>query len=562
MEPTFSDYQALLKRDFYAFIQRCFHELNGPRPFLPNWHLEVLASRLEACRQGKVKRLIVNVPPRHLKSLSASIALPAWFLGHDPTAQVVCVSYAQDLSDSLSRQCRSVMTSDWYKNLFTTRLSPLKQSAQELATNQGGCRLATSIGGSLMGRGADIIIIDDPLKPEEALSDTQRHNVNEWYDSTLYGRLNDKNTGCIILVMQRLHQDDLVNHVLSNEEWEVLSFPAIAQKDEEYSFDTIGGRQIYTCKAGEVLHAAHESKETLDRIRNTVGEYIFDAQYQQAPPPAGGRLIRTEWFKHYSPGDLPQTFEQVVQSWDTANTISETSDFSVCTTWGVSDQNLYLLEVLRARMKYPALRRAAREQLARYCPTAILIENKASGTQLIQDLVRDGFKDLIPCMPENSKAMRVNEAVELIRQGRVLLPENAPWLQGFLKELSSFPDSQYKDQVDSTSQALGWIEFAPPEPTFLVHSRLQKARVYMGRGLSLEDAASEAQLAPEKLRQMLQDLRQSEENALQKELQRRRKNCHRCHKPITTSKKWEIGELFYHMECHDGCTPLPYSSIR
>lgn len=171
-----------------------------------NWHIEVLAAELEVALQGKIRRLIINIPPRHLKSLCASIALPAWALGFNSAMQLMCVSYAQDLSDKLARDSRSIMMSDWYKKTFRTRLSPQKQSVQEFVTTNHGYRLATSVGGVLTGRGADMIIIDDPLKPDEALSESPRKAVNDWYDNTLYSRLNDKQQGCIILIMQRLHE--------------------------------------------------------------------------------------------------------------------------------------------------------------------------------------------------------------------------------------------------------------------------------------------------------------------------------------------------------------------
>jgi len=165
--------------------------------------------------------------------LLASIAFPAWCLGHDPSAQILSVSYGQDLADKLARDCRSIMMSRWYRQIFSTRLAAHRQAVQEFITTRQGYRLATSTGGVLTGRGADIILIDDPLKPEEALSEAQRQAANEWYDHTLYSRQNDKQRGAIVIIMQRLHEDDLVGHVLAQEDWEVLSFPAIAEADEE-----------------------------------------------------------------------------------------------------------------------------------------------------------------------------------------------------------------------------------------------------------------------------------------------------------------------------------------
>src|ERR1700739_2244978 len=204
------EYEVILRSDLGWFAERCFSELNPQAPFLPNWHIEVIAAKLMEVWQGKIRRLIINLPPRHLKSLMASIAFPAWCLGHDPSAQILCVSYAQDLSDKLARDCRSIMLSPWYRQIFPTRLAPHRQAVQEFITTRQGYRLATSTGGVLTGRGADILVIDDPLKPEGGRSDPQRKAANEWFDHTLYSRLNDKRHGAIVIIMQRLHEDDLV----------------------------------------------------------------------------------------------------------------------------------------------------------------------------------------------------------------------------------------------------------------------------------------------------------------------------------------------------------------
>jgi len=177
---TPNEYCALLRHDFVSFAQRCFRELNPRTRFAMGWHIEVIAAKLMAVRAGEVRRLVINLPPRHLKSLLASVAFPAWCLGHEPSAQILCVSYAQDLADKLSRDCRAIVASGWYRRIFATRLSPQRAAMPEFDTTAQGCRLATSVGGVLTGRGADLIIIDDPLKPEEALSQSQRQTANEW----------------------------------------------------------------------------------------------------------------------------------------------------------------------------------------------------------------------------------------------------------------------------------------------------------------------------------------------------------------------------------------------
>lgn len=453
-----SDYHVLLRRDLCAFIERCFYELNPNAKFLPNWHIEVVASELEACRRGEITRLSINQPPRSLKSHCASVAFVAFLLGHEPSARIICASYGQDLANKHALDCRTVMTSAWYQALFPrTRLSPERLALQEFMTTKQGFRLSTSVGGVLTGRGADFIIIDDPLKPDEALSDTQRKAVNDWFDHTLYSRLNDKRTGRIILIMQRLHEDDLVGHVLGTEPWKVIRFPAIAEQDEIYLTRTPYGEQRFERRAGEALHAQREPLEILKHLREALGEYNFAGQYQQTPAPAGGGLVKAEWFKTYTAADMPMTFEMVFQSWDTANKPSELSDYSVCTTWGIKEKHVYLLHVFRKRLGYPELKRAVREQADAFGPKAILIEDKASGTQLIQELVSDGVHTIKKYEPTMDKIMRMNSVTSTIENGFAHLPDKAAWLGEYLHELTSFPKGKHDDQADSTSQALDWF---------------------------------------------------------------------------------------------------------
>src|SRR5215469_5074322 len=319
-----AEYDALLRNDFALFAARCFHDLNPQAELAMNWHLELIAAKPAAVRDGKIRRLVINLPPRHLKSLLALVALPAWCLGHEPSAQILSVSYAQDLADKLSRDCRHIVASGWYRQLFPgTRLSPQRQAVPEFDTTAQGCRLATSVGGVLTGRGADIIVIDDPLKPEEAVSQAQRQAANDWFDHTLYSRLNDKKNGAIVVIMHRLHEDDLVGHVLAQEDWETVRFPAIAEEDETWAVETVLGPRHFTRRQGEALHPERETAEMLEQIRRTIGEYNFAGQYQQAPSPLGGGLVKRAWFRHYAPSELPQNFERVVQSWDTANKATE-----------------------------------------------------------------------------------------------------------------------------------------------------------------------------------------------------------------------------------------------
>jgi predicted phage terminase large subunit-like protein len=436
---------------------------------------------LEACRRGEIRRLIINLPPRSLKSITVSVAFVAWLLGHDPSTQIICASYAQELANKHARDTLLVMKSEWYENLFSTRLSDFKQSAPEFITTRQGCRIATSVGGVLTGRGASFIIIDDPLRPQEAVSDTQRKSCNDWFDNSLISRLNDKQNGCIILVMQRLHEDDLTGHVQALGAWKTISFPAIAEHAERHIVRTPFGIRSFERREGEALHAEREPLEVLADLRKTLGEYNFASQYQQAPAPLGGGMVKSGWFKTYTSAERPAKFELVFQSWDTANKASELSDYSVCTTWGLKDRKFYLLSVLRARLEYPDLKRAVMDEALRYKPDNILIEDKASGTQLIQELTRELVSGVTRFTPAMDKVMRLHSITSTIENGSVYLPEDAPWLSSYLHELITFPNGKYDDQADSTSQALHWAKQDRAEYGLLEWFKRESEKVQGGR---------------------------------------------------------------------------------
>jgi predicted phage terminase large subunit-like protein len=493
MKISKEEVQTFLRTDFVAFVQRAFHELNPETAYLHNWHIEVIAEAIEQCRMDKLRRLIINVPPRSLKSHMTSVSFVAWLLGHNPAAQVICVSYSQNLADKLAADCRSVVASPWYASLFPAmRLAMRRPAVNDFTTTERGCRLATSVGGVLTGRGADYIIIDDPLKPDEALSETQRKAVNECYDHTLISRLNSKRDGCIILIMQRLHEDDLVGHVLQQGDWRVLKFPAIAQENETYAIQTPYGRKVFHRKEGEALHPERESLELLAQIKEIQGEYTFAGQYQQSPAPLGGGMVKAEWFKTYTAAYLPEKFEMTFQSWDTANKPTELSDYSACTTWGVKEKHLYLLHVLRKRLGYPELKRAVREQAEAFGPQTILVEDRASGTQLIQELVSEGLHEIKKYEPTMDKVMRMHSVTSTVDNGFVHLPDKAAWLNEYIHELTTFPMARYDDQADSTSQALDWFKSNSTDGKYGLLE-------YYKQEQEKEKAAQQAQTIPESM---------------------------------------------------------------
>ena len=238
----------------------------------------------------------------------------------------------------------------------------------------------------------------------------------------------------------------------------MIRLPAIAEQDETYVIETPYGTSRFGRRQGEALHPEREPLEILHRIRETLGEYNFAGQYQQVPAPSGGGLVKAEWFRTYSAAESPVDFEMVFQSWDTANKPTELSDYSVCTTWAVKEKHLYLLHVCRKRLDYPDLKRAVREQAEAFGPETILIEDKASGTQLIQELVNDGEHRVKKYEPTMDKTMRMHSVTSTIENGFVHLPDKAAWLGEYMHELAGFPNGKYDDQADSTSQALDWFK--------------------------------------------------------------------------------------------------------
>jgi predicted phage terminase large subunit-like protein len=267
-------------------------------------------------------------------------------------------------------------------------------------------------------------------------------------------RLNSKQNGVIILVMQRLHQEDLVGEVLEREPWKVLSLPAIAQEDEAYPYKMLFCDHTFQRKAGEALHPERDSLETLKQIRQTIGEYNFQSQYQQSPIPLGGNFIRREWLRFYD--ELPPSFVYTLQSWDTASKSGELNDFSVCTTWGVNGQHIYLIDVYRKRLTYPQLKGAVVDLYQEFSPQKLLIEDKSSGTALIQELQLEciyGIESYSP-PPGSDKVMRFAAQAIKFEEGRIFLPRQAPWLDEYVREITGFPGGKHDDKVDSTSQAL------------------------------------------------------------------------------------------------------------
>ena len=443
-----------LRRDFGLFIHRCFQEVSGGEQYQHNWHIDAIAHASEQCRRREVTRQIISLPPRSLKSIVVSVALPAWILGHDPSAKIISVSYTSGLAGDFCRKCRSIMSSSWYAEVFpNTRINPDKNTELHFETTKGGYRYATSVGGTLTGMGAGYIIIDDPLKTEDGESEAARRNVKHWFDNTLYSRLNDKRTDVIMIVGQRVHEDDLIGHVLEKETWKHLRLPAIAEVPHDIA---LGKGRVRHREVGDLLHPEREPEEVLKRMKANMGPRAFSAQYQQEPVPPEGALIRLADFRYYE--NIKFRYA-TVQSWDTATKATELSDYSVCTTWSMHEKKFYLRDVFRERLAYPELRSKVIEHALKWRAGLILVEDSANGPALEADIYGMRIVNLANielCRPDGDKIVRMARQCARIADGSVLLPKDAEWLKTFLDECRAFPHGKNDDQVDSMSQFLNW----------------------------------------------------------------------------------------------------------
>jgi predicted phage terminase large subunit-like protein len=446
---------ALLRQDFHAFVEKVFNTLHPSAEYEDNWHIRAMTYALNQCIEGETKRQMITLPPRSLKSICASVALPAWILGHNPSLQIICISHSQDLADNLSLSCRSIMEEAWYKAVFPqTRVNPLKNTLSDYITTQHGGRLATSVGGSLTGRGGDVIIVDDFHKADDPLSDAKRKSAIDWYSNTVPSRLNNKETGVIIVVQQRLHEADLVGVLEKQGKWAHLNLPAIAEMDEDIP---IGPKQCHKRTKGDLLHPERESATTLDDIRSSLGSITFSAQYQQTPVSLDGNIIKMAWLNTFTGKLYRYNHHFLVQSWDTANTTSQSSDYSVCTTWLVAEKGCYLVDVFRDKLEYPDLLAKVYELDDHWKPDLVLVEQCPGSQALIQTVQKErGTIRYLRYRPDTDKTVRLLKELPTIESGLVHIPEDRPFFASYINELKAFPNGINDDQVDSTTMFLFW----------------------------------------------------------------------------------------------------------
>jgi predicted phage terminase large subunit-like protein len=435
-----------------TFTHRTVLYLNPGIRFVPNWHLNAIAWHLQKVMNGEITRLIVCLPPRYAKSLMASVAFPAFWLGHDPNRKIFNICYGTDLAAKHASDFRLLVESPWYRRIFPNmRVSRAADS--DVYTTKRGFRIATSTHATLTGLGGDLLVLDDAIKPDDAQSDAKRDGVNNWISNTLFTRLDDKENGSIIIVMQRVHQHDPAGYLqeLAPDRWTVLNLPAIAEDYEEIE---VGPGLIHVRQPGEALHPEREPLHVLESLRRELGSDVFAAQYQQSPVPPGGAMIRREWIRYYD-GLPPRKFPaRVIQSWDTAVKHGAQNDYSVCTTWLKVDKDYYLIDLVRDRFDYPRLKQTAMTQASRHKPDVILIEDASTGSPLAQEMRRAGTYVVLPVPVEHDKRARLYVQQAKFEAGQVLFPKQASFMPTLLAELLAFPQSKHDDQVDSITQAL------------------------------------------------------------------------------------------------------------
>jgi predicted phage terminase large subunit-like protein len=439
-------------REHFLHFQRLMHPIVSSEAYIHARHTQAIAHALDKVARGETKRLLIAVCPRHFKSYQASVAFPAYLLGRDPGLRIICASYGSDLAESFAMQSREILRSLDYRTLFPeTRLASKNPPLQELRTTHNGYRFMTSVGGVLTGKGADVVIIDDPMKAVDLASDVVRDKVGEWFNASLMTRFDKPAEARIIVVMQRLHQDDLIGRLRGEEGWELLELPGIMPTSR--TLDLGFGRSA-TFAAGDILFPERFDAAVMRQLRHDLGEAGFAAQILQQPTPAGGHLFDLGKAERYDEPPGRSQFEATIVSVDCASAAGQANDYTAITSWGVIGRSLYLLDAVRGRWTLPKTLEVIKPilQKADSVKRILLIENGGSGLPLAQMLREDGVRNVWTWAPKDNKETRADFANLMIEQKIIHLPRTAPWLDTFEAELAAFPHGTNDDYVDSFSQ--------------------------------------------------------------------------------------------------------------
>ena len=430
--------QSKVHGSFLDFVKHVWPE------FIEGKHHKKIADKFNQIASGKIKRLIINMPPRHTKSEFASYLLPSWMVGRRPDLKIIQTTHTTELAIRFGRKAKTLMDSPEYKQVFKTRLREDSQAAGKWETEQGGEYYAAGVGSAITGRGADLLIIDDPHSEQDALNVTALERAYEWYTSGPRQRLQPG--GAIVVVMTRWNMKDLTGMLLKSQKelksdkWEVIEFPAIMPSNKP-------------------VWPEYWKKEELEGVKASISIGKWNAQWMQNPTAEEGSLIKREWWKTWEKDAIPP-LQHIIQSYDTAFLKKETADYSAITTWGVfqpnddSPPNLILLDALKERLEFPELRKTALEQYRYWNPETVIIESKASGLPLTYELRKMGIP-VINYTPSkgNDKHARVNAVAPLFESGVIWAPDHK-FAEEVIEECASFPYGDHDDLVDSMTQAV------------------------------------------------------------------------------------------------------------
>jgi predicted phage terminase large subunit-like protein len=437
-----ADKRERCRQNFMPFVRQMWSA------FIPGKHHQIMADAFERVARGELKRLIINMPPRHTKSEFASYLFPSWFLGLYPEKKVIQTAHTAELAVGFGRKVRNLVGSEDYQGVFQTKMSADSKAAGRWNTSKGGDYFAIGVGGAVTGKGADLLIIDDPHSEQEAMQGNPAvyDRVYEWYSSGPRQRLQPG--GSIVIVMTRWSKRDLTGQILNAaakkdlEDWEVIELPALLP-------------------SGKPLWSEFWRQEELDAIKAELPVGKWEAQYQQNPTSEEGAIIKREMWKIWE-GERPPQVDYIIQSWDTAFEKNNRADYSACTTWGVFYRdidgsevaNIIVLDAFKERMEFPELKKTAMEFFKEWNPDTLIVEKKAAGAPLIYEMRRMGIpiSEYTPSKGSD-KIARANAISDLFASGMVWRPETR-WADELVEELASFPNGDHDDLVDSTTQAL------------------------------------------------------------------------------------------------------------
>jgi predicted phage terminase large subunit-like protein len=444
-----SELKSMVRTDFLSFARKAILELDGTK-LGDDRYLEYLATELMEFVDGKTRRLLINLPPRHLKTLLSAVCLSAWKFAHEPSTKIMIVTYSEQLAESIARGIRGILLSDWCKEVFPTRVAKDHSAVMDFATTAGGALYAVSFGGGITGRGADLIIVDDPHDIKDAGNPLLLERTIVLFETVVLSRLNNRKTGKVIVIAHRVHEDDLSGRLLRHGKWNHVVLPMVATTDAAYSTECGCWRR----QKDELLRPDAFDPADLEDIKINTHNPDFEMLYQQD---ADGRALPPITEDCFPTFAMPPSRDLAcLMSVDTGMTRGRRNSFSAIQIWYPVGSDHYLVDQWREQCDFDELRHQFLRYFRRHRPSAILVEKAANGHALISVMPKHR-KRIHEITPKGSKTARLRLHIDTILGRRILLPENASWRAEFIAEFVEFPHGDFTDQVDATTQFLDWI---------------------------------------------------------------------------------------------------------